>query len=147
MLVIRPDDLQISDPPPLPAAAPTLTKSGALLQHQVSTLLIAAEQGLQAVPFAALSDGDQFFGNRYGLALTPSLSLTDLSTPGAQEGDRLLALGASEFEGLSALPFVAQEIERVADGRASCYLNQAFTRRPPSNAGEAAYSSACGHPC
>ena len=94
------------------------------------------------MPFAALSDCDQFFGHRYGLALTPSLSLTDLSTPGAQEGDRLLALGASEFDRLSALPFVPQEIERVADGRASdTYLNQAFTPDVLlENAGEAAYN-------
>ena len=43
----------------------------------ITTLLIAADQGLQAVPFSALSDGVSYFGDRYGFALSPSLALTD----------------------------------------------------------------------
>mgnify|MGYP001456857231 FL=1 len=44
---------------------------------KVTTLLIAADRGLQAVPFAALHDGEQFLGDRYAFAITPSLALTD----------------------------------------------------------------------
>jgi len=141
----RQDDLNIDDPTSPSRRLYQLLMEGMeplLEQHKVTTLLIAADQGLQAVPFAALSDGEGFLGNRYGLSLTPSLAMLDLSTPGVEEGERLLALGASEFERLSALPFVPQEIERVADGRASdTYLNPAFTPGVLlENAAGAAYS-------
>ncbi|MFL0791422.1 MAG: CHAT domain-containing protein, partial [Prochlorococcus sp.] len=98
-----------------------------LEKHQVSTLLIAADRGLQAVPFAALSDGQRYFGDRYAFAITPSLALTDLN-PSSTSGSRLLALGASEFDGLAALPLVPQELANV--GRADQkdqYLNKDFT--------------------
>ena len=61
---------------------------------KISTLLIAADRGLQAVPFAALSDGQAFFGERFAFSLTPSLALTDLGVSNPI-GRRLLALGAS----------------------------------------------------
>ncbi|MFL0782409.1 MAG: CHAT domain-containing protein, partial [Prochlorococcus sp.] len=99
-----------------------------LEKHQVSTLLIAADRGLQAVPFAALSDGQRYFGDRYAFAITPSLALTDLKTSSTTTGSRLLALGASEFDGLAALPLVPQELANV--GRADQkdqYLNKDFT--------------------
>ena len=84
-----------------------------LQQEKITTLLIAADRGLQAVPFAALSDGKRYFGDRYAFSITPSLALTDLSTSG-DPGQRLLALGASEFKGLVALPLVPQELDRIA---------------------------------
>ena len=57
------------------------------LQGQdVETLLIAADQGLQAVPFAALSDGTSFFGEKYAFALTPSLALTPLAPSRSSSG-------------------------------------------------------------
>jgi len=97
-----------------------------LEQHRISSLLIAADRGLQAVPFAALSDGQRYFGDRYAFSLTPSLALTDLSLP-QTTGDRLLALGASEFEGLAPLPLVPQELQRVGvDASKDRYLNREF---------------------
>ena len=44
--------------------------------QDIETVLIAADQGLQAVPFAALSDGNSFFGEKYAFGLTPSLAHT-----------------------------------------------------------------------
>ena len=43
--------------------------------NKVGTLLIAADRGLQAVPFAALSDGQAFFGERFAFSLTRSLEV------------------------------------------------------------------------
>ena len=94
----------------------------------ITTLLIAADQGLQAVPFSALSDGESYFGNRYGFALSPSLALTDLSASTQSRG--LLAMGASEFETLSPLPLVPQELSNIRDsGSTDRYLNEGFTPR------------------
>ena len=94
---------------------------------KVTTLLIAADRGLQAVPFAALHDGEQFLGDRYAFAITPSLALTDFEAKSQSQG-KILALGASQFEGLAALPLVPQEISRIAaDGKKDQFLNKDFT--------------------
>ena len=95
--------------------------------QQIETLLIAADQGLQAVPFAALNDGSDYFGNRYSFGLTPSLALTPLA-PAPATSQRQLALGASQFESLAPLPLVPQELQRIdsPDG-ADRYLNADFT--------------------
>ena len=98
-----------------------------LKREKITTLLISADRGLQAVPFAALSDGQQFFGDRYAFAITPSLALMDFETfPGNQ--DRMLALGASEFKDLVDLPLVPQEIRGIGDSeKKDLFLDQEFT--------------------
>ncbi len=94
--------------------------------HDITTVLIAADQGLQAVPFSALNDGAQYFGERYGFALSPSLALTDLSASNGSQG--LLAMGASEFETLAPLPLVPQELNKIQDTSSTDrYLDDAFT--------------------
>ena len=101
--------------------------SSVLQREQISTLLIAADRGLQAVPFAALSDGTSFFGERYAFAITPSLALMDFESSESTQ-DRMLALGASRFKGLAALPLVPQEIQRIGDpSKKDEFLNQEFT--------------------
>ena len=98
-----------------------------LQDQEIETVLIAADQGLQAVPFAALSDGTSFFGEKYAFGLTPSLSLTPLEPSQASSG-RQLALGASEFETLAPLPLVPQELEQLdASTGADRYLNKDFS--------------------
>ena len=81
--------------------------------EKVTTLLIAADRGLQAVPFAALSDGQRYFGDRFAFAITPSLTLTDFEQ-NRNSDDRILAFGASEFKGLADLPLVPQELNRIS---------------------------------
>ncbi len=98
-----------------------------LLREKITTLLISADRGLQAVPFAALSDGQRFFGDRFAFAITPSLALMDFDKQALNQ-DRLLALGASKFTGLAELPLVPQEIRRIGNPRKKDqYLNQEFT--------------------
>lgn len=99
-----------------------------LESQSITTLLIAADRGLQAIPFAALSDGRQFFGERYAFSLTPSLALTDFDAPTSASGTRLLALGASRFSELSPLPLVPQELQNISSqARKDQYLNDEFT--------------------
>ena len=90
----------------IPAVAQLLFGAPPSYREQISTLLIAADRRLQAVPFAALSDGQAFFGER--CLLTHAVSGLNGSGCSNPTGRRLLALGASEFEGLAALPMVPQ---------------------------------------
>jgi CHAT domain-containing protein len=126
----RQDSLNVDDPnsPSRQLYALLFEALTPILQREkITTLLIAADRGLQAVPFAALSDGQRYFGDRYAFSITPSLALTDLSTTG-NPGQRRLALGASEFQGLAALPLVPQELDRIgSDANKDLFLNQEFT--------------------
>ncbi len=93
----------------------------------VTTLLIAADQGLQAVPFAALHDGQRFFGDRYGFSITPSLALTNFNSS-SSAGQPIFIAGASKFDGLAPLPLVPQELDGIrANAAANIILNQTFT--------------------
>jgi len=101
--------------------------SDVLKREQITTLLISADRGLQAVPFAALSDGERYFGDRFAFAITPSLALMDFETQPVLP-ERMLALGASEFKGLAELPLVPQEIRRIGDPqKKDLFLNKEFT--------------------
>ena len=92
-----------------------------------TTLLISADPGLQAVPFAALHDGSQFFGEAYAFSLTPSIALTPLDLP-SDVAKQDLALGSSRFDGLAPLPLVPQELEQLGQiDNAQTYLDQQFT--------------------
>ena len=140
----RQDSLRIGDPksPSRQLYALLFESLTTILQREkITTLLIAADRGLQAVPFAALSDGRRYFGDRYAFSITPSLALTDLGTSG-DPGRRLLALGASEFKGLAALPLVPQELDRIGpDGKKDLFLNKEFTPdRFLEKAGESTYN-------
>jgi len=98
-----------------------------LERQKISTLLIGADRGLQAVPYAALHSGREYVGERFAFSLTPSLSLTNLSIA-TIEGPRLLAAGASQFDGLAPLPLVRQEIAAIATAdRKDELLDAAFT--------------------
>lgn len=99
-----------------------------LEQQKITTLLLSADAGLQAVPFAALHDGQTYLGERYGLGLTPALGLTRLEVLPEKAKPQLLAVGAAEFEGLNPLPLVPQELDRVGKAEATqLYLNRSFT--------------------
>ena len=140
----RQDSLRIGDPksPSRQLYALLFESLTTILQREkITTLLIAADRGLQAIPFAALSDGRRYFGDRYAFSITPSLALTDLGTSG-DPGQRLLALGASEFKGLAALPLVPQELDRIGpDGNKDLFLNQEFTPdRFLEKAGDSTYN-------
>jgi CHAT domain-containing protein len=101
-----------------------------LQDQSITTLLIAADRGLQGVPFAALHDGQQFFGDRYAFSLSPALSLTDLKLQD-ETANRLLTFGASQFQdGLAPLPLVPQELAKIASLKAGeAMLDRSFTPR------------------
>jgi CHAT domain-containing protein len=93
----------------------------------ITTLVIVADRGLQGLPFAALHDGTSYFGDRYGFSITPSLNLTSFGPPRPTRG-RVLAAGASEFEGLSPLPLVPEELAGIPEGvGVDRFLNRSFS--------------------
>ena len=99
-----------------------------LEQQGISTLLISADRGLQAIPFSALSDGQKFFGDRFAFSLTPSLSLMSFDQSDQLVGNKLLALGASKFKNLAPLPLVPQELEGIiTNGSKKQLINDLFT--------------------
>ena len=98
-----------------------------LLEEGVTSLLIGADRGLQAVPFSALNDGERFFGDRFAFSITPSLALTTFDASD-EPSRRLLAFGASQFDGLASLPLVPQELNQIgSQGGKDQFLNQEFT--------------------
>ncbi|MFQ6537726.1 MULTISPECIES: CHAT domain-containing protein [Aphanothece] len=126
----RQEDLNAEDP-----ASPTRRLFSVMLgplaeeleRQKITTLVIAAERGLQAVPFAALHDGKQYMGERFAFSITPSLQLTSLAPPSQKRG-RMMAAGASKFTDLAPLPLVTQELNGLENrGGVERFLNQEFT--------------------
>jgi len=84
-----------------------------LRKTTVETLVFVPDGSLRSIPMAALHDGNKFLIERYPLAVTPSLMLTD-PRPVRTAGARLLALGITEpVQGFPGLPYVADELEEV----------------------------------
>lgn len=105
-----------------------------LEQSQVDTLVFIQDGILRTVPMAALHDGEQFLVQRYAIATTPSLTLTD-PRPINRQNLRALALGLTEsttIEGQTFPPLenVAQEISAIKAELPGTkpLLNQDFTR-------------------
>ncbi len=99
-----------------------------LRRLRITTLLISVDSGLQAIPFAALHDGQMYFGDRFAFSLTPSIGLMKLALPQDRNKPRLFAAGASEFQGLNPLPLVPQELQRVSQMAGTVpFLNMTFT--------------------
>jgi CHAT domain-containing protein len=97
--------------------------------RNITTLLISANTGLQAVPFAALHDGKEWFGTQYSYSLTPSLSLMKQSQNASTGMTRGLLAGASQFDELAPLPMVPQEISQIGKIKAGkTYINENFTQ-------------------
>jgi len=87
----------------------------ALKGREIDTLVFVPQGLLRTVPFAALQDREskQYLIERYSLAITPSLTLTD-PRPIDRSSVRLLAAGISEsVQGYPALEAVVEEMAAV----------------------------------
>lgn len=101
----------------------------ALRASGVNALIIAADRGLQAIPYGALPFGDQPLAERYALSVSPSLGLLDLEATDAAIDGLLLAAGASRFQqSLAPLPMVPGELAALeAERAAMLMLDEQFT--------------------
>lgn len=80
---------------------------------RTTTLVFVPDGPLRTIPMAALHDGRKFLIERYAVATTPGLTLTD-PRPLARHTGRTLSVGLAEaVQGFSALPHVAEEVHEV----------------------------------
>lgn len=98
-----------------------------LIQQKVHTLVFVPDGVLRTIPFSALHDGTSFLIQKYAVALTPGLYLTD-PRPLDREKIRFLAGGLTKsVQGFPSLPYVAEEMETVRTlYQADQLLNQQF---------------------
>ncbi|MCB1878364.1 MAG: CHAT domain-containing protein [Chromatiales bacterium] len=79
----------------------------------IRTLVLVPDGPLRTIPLAALNDGQSFLVERYALATTPGLTLTDAS-PLKRERPRILLNGLTEsVQGFPALPAVERELDAI----------------------------------
>ncbi|MEB3884146.1 CHAT domain-containing protein [Lyngbya sp. CCY1209] len=99
----------------------------------VDTLLFCLGSGLRTTPMVALHDGEQFLIEKYSLTRIPAFNLIDTDYKPLRL-DRILAMGASEFQTLEPLPAVPVELSAIAAESQSrtgesgeFFLNREFT--------------------
>ncbi len=84
-----------------------------LKEYKINTLVMVPDEFLRTIPLAALHDGESFLIEKYAIANTPGLNITD-SKPISAENAKLLAVGLSEsVQGFPALPHVATELKNI----------------------------------
>ena len=100
----------------------------ALEAHSVNNLLVSLDNQMQNVPIAAFHDGEQYLVEKFAIAIAPTLQGVDTEYESLAE-ENVLALGASEFQGMSALHSVPQELDGVTrNGElGKIHLNNDFT--------------------
>ena len=104
-----------------------------LQTNHIKTLVFIHDGILQSVPMAPLYDGKQFLIEKYAIATTPSLSLTN-PKPLNRQNLQLLALGLSQAANIDGNPFPALAyVEKELDGikqqiPGRKLLNAQFTR-------------------
>lgn len=84
-----------------------------LAAFPIDTLVFVPDGALRTIPMAALHDGKQFLIAKYGVGITPSLSLSD-PRPIKRENMKVLAVGVTEaVQGFPALPNVSVELKEM----------------------------------
>ncbi|KPJ91478.1 MAG: hypothetical protein AMJ53_11580 [Gammaproteobacteria bacterium SG8_11] len=81
----------------------------------IDTLVVVSDQSLRTIPLSVLHDGDRFLVNKYAIATTPGLKLTD-PQPLNRDNLKVLLSGLSEpVQGFPALQYVRGELEEIQD--------------------------------
>jgi len=84
-----------------------------LASFRIDTLVFIPDGPLRTVPMAALHDGRQFLIEKFAVASTPGLNLTD-PKPIDRDKVRLLSSGLTQaVQGFPSLPFVEDEINAI----------------------------------
>ena len=86
-----------------------------LTSLSIDTLVFVPDGPLRTVPMAALHDGSRFLINKFALAITPGLNLTDPRSI-KRENIKILALGLTESsQGFPPLPHIIEELQTIQD--------------------------------
>lgn len=84
-----------------------------LTAAHITTLVFVPDGPLRTIPMAPLYDGTNFLIERYAVATTPGLTLTD-PRPLNRNQIRLFSMGLTEaVQGFPALPYVGDELKAV----------------------------------
>tara|TARA_R110001599_G_scaffold353442_1_gene592247 strand:- start:26518 stop:28698 length:2181 start_codon:yes stop_codon:yes gene_type:complete len=84
-----------------------------LQEQEVSTIVLVPDGPLRSIPISALHDGKQFLIEKYAVATTPGITLTD-PKPFNRDNIKVLASGLTEaVQGYSALPSVVKELKNI----------------------------------
>lgn len=108
-----------------------------LAPERIETLLFCLGDGLRGLPVAALYDGERYLVEKYQSALIPAFNLIETDYQPFRSGE-ILAMGASEFRNLPALPAVPLELDAITaelraalpaetPWRGKSFLNETFT--------------------
>ena len=86
-----------------------------LNEFGIQTLVFVPDGALRTIPMGPLHDGEKFLIQKYAVAITPGLTLTD-AHPLNREQVNLLSIGLTEgVQGFSPLPNVEQEVKGIQD--------------------------------
>jgi CHAT domain-containing protein len=84
-----------------------------LRSREIDTLVIVPGGALRTIPIAALHDGNQFLIEKYAIATTPGLELTD-PRPIDRQNIKLLLSGITQPRaGFGGLPYVNAELDAI----------------------------------
>lgn len=100
-----------------------------LEEQNIDTLVVVPDGVLRLIPMAALHDGEKFLVEKFAVATSPGLTLTD-PTPIERKNIRVLFSGITEsVQGYPALPNVEGEIEKISKMYPGTVLeNKAFVK-------------------
>jgi len=84
---------------------------GDLAEQPLETLVFVPDGALRLLPWAALHDGQRFLIEKYAVAITPSLTLTEPRALPRAHVEVLAAGVASAVEGFPPLPRVREELQ------------------------------------
>ena len=86
-----------------------------LAATDIDTLVFVPDGPLRTIPMAALHDGERFLIQKYALAITPGLKLTD-PRPLPRQNIKLLAVGLTKsVQGFASLPHVETELIAIEE--------------------------------
>jgi len=105
-----------------------------LQAKNITTIVVIAGQSLRTIPMSVLHDGNEFLINKYALATTPGLKLTD-PRPLRRGELKVLLTGLSEsVQGFPPLNYVKGELDEIQDIYISKLLfNRAFVTKSISD--------------
>ncbi|MGB5338461.1 MAG: CHAT domain-containing protein, partial [Gammaproteobacteria bacterium] len=84
-----------------------------LSEHNIDTLVVIPGGALRTIPLAALHDGQQFLIQKYAIATTPGLELTD-PRPIDRQNIKILLSGLTVPKGgFGGLPHVDEELDAI----------------------------------
>jgi len=86
---------------------------GLLAANAVKTLVVVPEGALRTIPMSALYDGRQFLIQRFAIATTPAIQLTQRAESAPPQENLLVGGLTKGVQGFSELPSVANELKTV----------------------------------